>query len=54
MEKEHSKRRLLSPAIEPHLRVKLIKCYICNVALHGAEILTLGEEGQKYLKHFEM
>jgi len=46
MDKEHSNRRLSSTS-ELNLRVKLVKCYICYIALYGAENLTLREEGQK-------
>jgi hypothetical protein len=52
MDKEHSNRRLSSTS-ELNLRVKLVNCYICN-SLCGAENFTLPEEGQKYLKIFEM
>jgi len=53
MEKEYSKGRL-STTNELNLGVKLVKCYICNIALYGAENLTLREEGKKYLEIFEL
>jgi hypothetical protein len=37
------KKRSLSSTNELNLRVKLVKCYICNIALYGAENLTLRE-----------
>jgi hypothetical protein len=36
------------------LRKKLVKCYICSVALYGAEPGTLRALDQKHLESFEM
>jgi len=36
------------------LRKKLVKCYILNIALYGAEIWTLRAVVQKHLESFEM
>jgi hypothetical protein len=36
------------------LRKKLVKCYIRNIALFGAETWTLWKLDQKYLESFEM
>jgi hypothetical protein len=47
MENEYSKARL-STTNELDLGVKLVKCYICNIALYGAENLALREEGKKF------
>jgi hypothetical protein len=37
-----------------NFREKLVKCYIWNVALHGAKIWTLSKVDRKYLESFEM
>ena len=34
--------------------MELVKCYIWNIALHGAENLTLRAVDQKHLESFEM
>ena len=36
------------------LRKKLVKCYICSMALYGAETWTLRAADQKYLESLEM
>jgi hypothetical protein len=36
------------------LRKKLVKCYICSIALYGAETWTLWAVDQKHLESFEM
>jgi len=36
------------------LRKKLVKCYICSIALYGAETWTLRAVDQKPLESFEM
>jgi hypothetical protein len=48
MQKQRSTRRRLS------LRKKLVKCYIWNTALYGAEKWMLRAADQKYLESFEM
>jgi hypothetical protein len=35
-------------------RRKLVKCYICSIALYGAETWTLRAVDQKHLESFEM
>jgi squalene cyclase len=35
-------------------RKKLVKCYIWNIALYGAETWTLRKVDQKYMESFEM
>ena len=37
-----------------NLRKKLIKCYICSMALYGAENWTLQAADKKYLESFEI
>jgi hypothetical protein len=55
-QKLHSKRRRLffTNTLDLHLRKKLVKCYIWNMALYGAEIWTFRAVDQKYLESFEM
>jgi hypothetical protein len=36
------------------VRKKLEKCYICSIALYGAETGTLRAVDQKHLESFEM
>ena len=36
------------------LRKKLVKCYICSIALHGAETWTLRAVDRKHVEGFEM
>ena len=36
------------------LRKKLVKCYVCSIALYGAETWTLRAVDQKYMESFEM
>ena len=38
--------------LDLNLRKKLVKCYICSMALYGAETWTLRAEDQKYLESF--
>jgi hypothetical protein len=40
--------------LDLNLRKKLVKCYIWNTALCGAETWTLWKLDQKYLESFEM
>jgi hypothetical protein len=40
--------------MDVELRKKLVKCYIWNIALYGAETWTLRGVDQKHLKSFEM
>jgi hypothetical protein len=40
--------------LDLELRKKLVKCYVWNTALYGAETWTLQAVDQKHLKSFEM
>ena len=40
--------------LDLELRKKLVKCYICSIALYGAETWTLRAVDQKHLESFEM
>jgi hypothetical protein len=40
--------------LDLNLRKKLVKCYIWNTALYGAETWTLRKVDQEYLESFEM
>jgi len=40
--------------LDLELRKKLVKCYIWNIALYGAETWTLRAVDQKHLESFEM
>jgi hypothetical protein len=40
--------------LDLELRKKVVKCYIWNIALYGAETWTLRAVDQKHLKSFEM
>jgi hypothetical protein len=45
---------VLTGKLDLSLRKKLLKCYICSIALYGAEAWTLRKVDQKYLESFEM
>jgi len=47
-------RSLLTSTLYLELRKKLVKCYIWNIALYGAETWTLRAVDQKHLESFEM
>ena len=50
-----NKKRALSTCIlDLELRKKLVKCYIWNTALYGAETWALRGVDQKHLESFEM
>jgi hypothetical protein len=50
-----NKTKALFPSkFDVNLRKKLVKCYIWNIALYGAETWTLRKIDQKYLEDFEM
>jgi hypothetical protein len=40
--------------LDSNLEDKLLKWYICSIALYGAETCTLRKVDQKYLESFEM
>jgi len=50
----NKKRALFTTTLELELRKKLVKCYICSIALYGVEIWTLRTVDQKHLESFEM
>jgi hypothetical protein len=50
----NKKRALFTSTLDLKLRKKLVKCYIWNRALYGAEIRTLWAVDQKHLEGFEM
>jgi hypothetical protein len=54
-QKQHSTgRRLFCQQIGFIFNKRLAKCYICSIALNGAETWTLRKAGQKYLEGTEM
>ena len=50
----NKKRTLVTSTLDLELRKKLVKCYIWDIALYGAETWTLRAVDQKHLKSFEM
>ncbi|KAJ4427378.1 hypothetical protein ANN_24999, partial [Periplaneta americana] len=46
------KRSIFCGLLEKELRKKLVKCFVCNVALYGAETWTIGRSEEK--RQFEM
>jgi hypothetical protein len=48
------KRALFTDTLDWELRKKLVKCYIWNIALYGAETWTLRAVDQKHLENFQM
>jgi hypothetical protein len=50
----NKKKTLSTSKLDINLRKKLVKCYICSIALYGAEKWTLRKVDQKYLESFEM
>ena len=50
----NKKRAIFTSTLDLELRKKLVKCYICNIALYGAETWTLRAVVQKHLESFEM
>jgi len=50
----NKKRALFTSTLDLELRKKLVKCYIWNIALYGAETWTPGSVDQKHLESFEM
>jgi hypothetical protein len=49
----NKKKTLLTSKLDLELRKKLVKCYIWNIVLYGAETWTLRKLDQKYLESFE-
>jgi len=50
----YKKRALFTSTLDLELRKKLVKCYIWNIALYGAETWTLRAVNRKHLEGFEM
>jgi len=50
----NKKRTLFTSTLDLKLRKKLVKCYVWNIALYGAETWMLRAEDQKHLESFEM
>jgi len=50
----NKKKTLFTSKLDLNLRKKLVKCYICSMALYGAETWTLRAADQKHLGSFEM
>jgi len=50
----NKKRALFTSTLDLELRKKLVKCYICSIALYGAETWTLRAVDQKHLESFKM
>jgi hypothetical protein len=50
----NKKRALFTSKLDLNLRKKLVKCYIWNMALYGAETWTHRAVDKKYLENFEM
>ena len=49
-----NKKTLFTSKLNLNLRKKLVKCYVWNMALYGAEIWAFRAADQKYLESFEM
>jgi hypothetical protein len=49
-----NKNSLFTSKLDLNLRRKLVKCYMCNIAMYGAEILTFQTVDQKYVESLEM
>ena len=50
----NKKRALFPSTLDLELRKKLVKCYIWNIALYGAEAWTIRAVDRKHLESFEM
>ena len=50
----NEKKTFFTSKLDINLRKKLVKCYIWNMALYGAETWTLQSADHKYLESFEM
>ena len=50
----NKKRALFTSTLDLEMRKKLVKCYIWNIALYGAEIWTLRAVDQKHMESSEM
>jgi hypothetical protein len=45
---------LFTSTLDLELRKKLVKCYVCSIALYGAETWSLRAVDQKQMESFEM
>jgi hypothetical protein len=50
----NKKRALFTSKMDLEYRKELVKCYICNITLYGAETWTLRTVDQKHLESYEM
>ena len=50
----NKKKTVFTSKLDLNFRKKLVKCYIWNMALYGAETWTLWAAEQKYMESFEM
>jgi len=50
----NKKRTLFTGTLDLEMRKKLVKCYIWNIAVYGAESWTLRALDQEHLESFEM
>ena len=50
----NKKRTLFTSTLDLVLRKKLVKCYVCSIALYGAVTWTFRAVDQKHLESFEM
>ena len=50
----NKKKKLFNSKLDLNLRKKLVKCYVLNMAVYGAETWTLRGTDQKRLESFEM
>ena len=50
----NKKKNHFTSKLDLNLRKKLVKCYVWNMALYGAETWTLRATDQKHLESFEM
>jgi hypothetical protein len=48
----NQKRALFTIKMDLELRKKLVNCYICSIALYGAEMWTLRAVDQKHMESF--
>jgi hypothetical protein len=49
-----NKKTLFTSKLDLELRKKLVKCYMWNIALYGAETWTLRKLDQNYMGSFEI
>jgi hypothetical protein len=50
----NKKRALFTSKMDLDYGKELVKCYICNIALYGAETWTLRTVDQKHLESYEI